>query len=700
MTPRRMAENAVTARTCPVFLCYRHADAREHARWIYGCLQGAHVTLDGERRTLEIYFDQAAPAVGDWHAVHGVHLERAKAMIVVVTPGLRSDFRSEGESDWVQHELDWWVRHRTAAPIVFDTTGDERFVPPQLRRRWPNVQRIETDLNELSRLPDAERSDRQRMIVQRVLEGIEQSQATVVAQDVARLRGLVRGLHVALWVAVVLFATAGSLAWLAWATAGQAQAERSRADLERRAVLRLASFRELRDLREAARGLWPLDDLDENAVEDWLERADRLVATLEADPDGGPGHLAVRERLRRRVAELDERDERADLETRWWLDQLDLLIDEVEAFRDPERGLVRGTSTDHGWGVASRIRRARDLTRRSLESDAAVAVWRRARTEIRTHPAYGGLDLSPQFGLLPLGPDPRSTLWEFAELSTGSAPSRDQSGELVIGADCGIVFVLVSGGRFTMGTHDDAGSALLERDELPPHEVELAPFFLSKFEVTQHQWLALTGENPSTANPDNEHPRVQRMFSITPYSPRYPVEGVTWHDCKLVLERVGLALPTEAQWEYAARAGSGTHWWTGDTLESISGHENLAGRSSVELLRAMGQYFRHCDVVDDPFPLNGPVGALSPNPFGLFDVHGGVMEWCEDAVAPYETKPRAGDGLRSAAAGGHRVFRGGSFMFAPAASRATNRRSGGPDSKDDDLGVRPARSITRWSGGR
>src|SRR6185503_913802 len=146
---------------------------------------------------------------------------------------------------------------------------------------------------------------------------------------------------------------------------------------------------------------------------------------------------------------------------------------------------------------------AATITERSLTGADARQRWAEACASIadeRSCPAYRGLKLEPQLGLLPIGRDLDSKLWEFAHLMSGNPPSRGAGGRLVLQEDSGIVLVLLPGGTFTMGAQagdPDAPSfdEWAEWTEGPPHEVQVSPFFLSKYELTQGQWLRLMGVN-------------------------------------------------------------------------------------------------------------------------------------------------------------------------------------------------------------
>src|SRR5262249_25075170 len=151
---------------------------------------------------------------------------------------------------------------------------------------------------------------------------------------------------------------------------------------------------------------------------------------------------------------------------------------------------------------------------------------------------------------------------------------RGADGRLVMKDGTGIVFVLIPAGRFWMGAQAASPSGRnvdpqADANESPVHEVSLDAYFLSKYEMTQDQWLRLAGKNPSLYSPgDGINGKLVTLL--------HPVENVSWIDCTIVLSRLALELPTEAQWEYGARAGTSTPWWTGSEKTSLRGAGNLA----------------------------------------------------------------------------------------------------------------------------
>jgi formylglycine-generating enzyme required for sulfatase activity len=332
----------------------------------------------------------------------------------------------------------------------------------------------------------------------------------------------------------------------------------------------------------------------------------------------------------------------------------------------------------HGNGVADVERRlafARTVRTRTI----GAPQWAEAIASIASLaecPQYGGLVLAPQEGLVPIGRDPGSGLWEFWDVATGERPERDADGYMRVTEGMGLVFVLLPGGRFHMGAVRPSPARPLGSSNVDPRAqldesgqsgpVTVAAFFLSKYEMTQGQWLRCVGENPS-GNQGSDESRVRQPLTC-------PVEQVSWEICDRVLTRLGLVLPTEAQWEYACRAGTTLVWYTGNDPESVSGAA-------------------HAEEPEGDRP--APVGGYRPNAFGLHDVIGNVYEWCRDWYVPYSVPVRGGDGLRQAPSGLRkvRVLRGGDWGSDSKNLRSAARFQASAQFRLESLGVRPARPV-------
>ena len=378
-------------------------------------------------------------------------------------------------------------------------------------------------------------------------------------------------------------------------------------------------------------------------------------------------------------------------EDRWWHAQLVRLVGAIDDFADADLGLVRGLSPQHGWGVERRLEFARSLEERTLGGPEVRAAWESTCAEIRDParaPAYGGLELAPQLGLVPLGRDPDSGLYEFAELATGLPPRRGADGRLQRGPEASVVFVLLPGGKTRLGAQ--RGDPELPNydpeateEEGPVQSVELAPFFLSKYELTQGQWERFTGARPSK-NLEGTVLHGRQMSALS------PLERVSWVEAERQLARLGWTLPTEAQWEYAARAGTETPWWTGAEVASLAGAANLSDRAA----RANGAAWQaFSDELDDGHFVHAPTGSFAPNPFGLHDVIGNVYEWCRDAYGDYGLRVAPLDGLRLGGNGVTRVVRGGSYSSAARGARSSKRDSAPPELTNEAIGLRPARAL-------
>jgi formylglycine-generating enzyme required for sulfatase activity len=230
-------------------------------------------------------------------------------------------------------------------------------------------------------------------------------------------------------------------------------------------------------------------------------------------------------------------------------------------------------------------------------------------------------------------------------------------------ADCPDM-VMIPGDSFVMGGKTDPRlNYKPEPDEIPQRSVSVPSFALGKHEVTQGQWQALMGENPSDYIDGDKN---------------LPVETVSWNEAKEFAKRLSAKtgktyrLPTEAEWEYAARAGSSALFSFGDDVG------------------ALGQYAW--------YGLNSgghihPVGQKEPNKFGLHDMHGNVWEWVEDCYQPtYEGAPTDGSALQKAGAC-QRNNRGGSWVNSAMNLRSDHRHKMGAGTRGTFVGMRLARTL-------
>ncbi len=456
--------------------------------------------------------------------------------------------------------------------------------------------------------------------------------------------------------------------------------ERDVAIAEKENVLRLADMKKLEELRAEADELWPADEAHVPALLAWIDRADDLLGRREQ-------HERTLAELRASgSADASGRVTFDDDERQWWHDTLAGFVAELGAFAgDGARGTTRGA-------LARRLEFARTLRARSIDEHRMD--WQRTILEISDPercPAYGGLVIAPQLGLVPLGRDRASGLHEFAHLASGAPALRDADGKLAIGDETGVVLVLLPGGTFAEGAQSsNAGvpnfDAQALPDESPPTAVTLAPFFISKFEMTQAQWARIAGANPSF------YPAGSRTMDGETLGWTNPVEQITWTDARTQLARLALRLPTEAQWEFAARAGTSTPWWTGATRETLAGAINIADEAARRM-NADWETIADWVGFDDGFPVHAPVDALRPNPFGLHHACGNVAEWCEDCTLMYSSARRPGDGLLLGDELDFKVTRGGTLAGSASDARSSARAPFHKDVSRSYLGVRPARQV-------
>ncbi|MBU0754149.1 MAG: SUMF1/EgtB/PvdO family nonheme iron enzyme, partial [Planctomycetes bacterium] len=377
------------------------------------------------------------------------------------------------------------------------------------------------------------------------------------------------------------------------------------------------------------------------------------------DPDALKEQLAA---LERQIADLDREVsirrswKYEDAEIQWQHDTLYGLVSALEALLDDEGGTLKD--------VRRRLEFAETVKEKSILEHGAA--WDEAIASIADKagcPQYNGLVIEPIIGFVPIGRDPTSGLWEFAHLQTGEIPERSADGKLMLTEEMGLVFVLIPGGAFNMGAVRPAegnpiGSPNVdpeaESNEGPVHEVTLKPFLLSKYEMTQGQWLGFTGDNPSRYGPGG-------VFGGKEVNLLHPVEQVSWEDCSKILHQLKLRLPSESEWEYAARAGTCTVFWTGDEAETLQGAANVADLFCKN--NGGPSSWPYEEALDDGYVVHAPVGSFSANDFGLHDIHGNVSEWCQDIYVGYESTPT--DGTANIRGSSSRVRRGGSWYYGP-----------------------------------
>jgi serine/threonine protein kinase/formylglycine-generating enzyme required for sulfatase activity len=327
----------------------------------------------------------------------------------------------------------------------------------------------------------------------------------------------------------------------------------------------------------------------------------------------------------------------------------------------------------------------------------AIAAVRDPAGPYGQHP----IDLAPQFGLVPIGRNPVTGLWEFYDLRSAwdgeadpseiAVPQHDEQGRIQVGDDTGIVFVLLPGGQTTVGAQSatpdgpnydpDAGASMG-----PVRTLQLQPYFVARHELTQGQWLRLWAGDAHMREPSRLKAGLI-LFSSVPLKNSLvthanPVENVDWFACDWLLRLHGLQLPTTAQWEHACRAGTTTTWSCAES--ELVDHANLSDATPEAAGTGWAKYMPW----DDGCASHAGVGWFAPNRFGLHDMHGNVWEWCSDSFSEFtdsEGRPRPGDACRG--------VRGGSFMTSAGDARSAFHRWPAPVLRLPDLGVRAVREV-------
>lgn len=409
-------------------------------------------------------------------------------------------------------------------------------------------------------------------------------------------------------------------------------------------------------IARAADDLWPLDMATLQDMGDWLGAADDLLSRV-------PDHRA----------RLESIGSTRDPENAFAAAELATILDACARLADPDapNGLADVRERRHtveSWSAAA--------------SGDHASAWRTAGEAIARDGRFAGLTLTPQLGLVPVGPDPISGLWEFAALRTGDVPSRDREGRLVLAAGSAVVLVLVPGGTSELGAQAVDPTAPLYDPDAHEREtryrVDLAPYLIGKHEVTQSQWLRIAGSDPSRYHARSEFYE----------GPMQAADSITWLQARDALRRVGLELPTEAQWEHAARAGTTTPVWCGETLDVGDERAGNVADRCMSALRPHG-----LAPWDDGVIAIAEIGRFAPNPFGLHDVIGNVMEWCRDVYRPPRGEHTPGDALHIVDRGGEYALRGGAFIAPVVDARSSARNRYPADHAAYFVGVRVARNL-------
>ncbi|QDZ26738.1 formylglycine-generating enzyme family protein [Noviherbaspirillum sp. UKPF54] len=293
----------------------------------------------------------------------------------------------------------------------------------------------------------------------------------------------------------------------------------------------------------------------------------------------------------------------------------------------------------------------------------------------------------------------------------------------------GMRLVLVPAGEFLMGS-DETPDALAKdypqyerrrfielSDEAPVHRVRIThPFYLGQYEVTVGQFrkfLELSGYVPQSVadgtggygyNPDYDPRTSPRGDAFDGRNPKYswrnpgfpqddkhPVVNVTWNDAVALAEwlskREGVRyrLPTEAEWEYAARAGTRTRYDSGDDPQSLP---TVANTFDADTQKNWPQWKQYALAGHDGFAFTAPVGSFAPNAFGLYDMHGNAWEWVADWYDENYYARSPTDDPQGPADGSVRVRRGGSWHTWALYARSSYRNWNNPDTRYTLVGIR------------
>lgn len=315
----------------------------------------------------------------------------------------------------------------------------------------------------------------------------------------------------------------------------------------------------------------------------------------------------------------------------------------------------------------------------------------------------------------------------LGSLNFATADEPKAIGEKQIISSIGMKFMLVPSGEFMMGSGESAkvmaeffnktfGEDLLTADsfkeELPRHRVRInKPFYLGTTHVTRGQFRHFVEDSGYKTDAEKDrvlgtcgwNPRKNKYEFSRDFSWRYtgfeqtdehPVVMVSWNDamafCKWLSQKEGKTyrLPTEAEWEYACRAGTKTRYYCGDEPEGLAEIGNVRDAA----YKAKFPKEEYAIKANDGYVYTAPVGQFKPNAFGLCDMHGNAWQWCSDRYGADYYGMSSVDDPTGPSTGEWHVLRGGSWCFCPSGIRSAGRFWYSPDDRNDTTGFRVART--------
>jgi formylglycine-generating enzyme required for sulfatase activity len=316
-----------------------------------------------------------------------------------------------------------------------------------------------------------------------------------------------------------------------------------------------------------------------------------------------------------------------------------------------------------------------------------------------------------------------------AARAEGPPPARKTEPDKTVTNSLGMRLVLIPPGEFVMGLnvsferldrdfpkfteaspYHDHRPRTHELTDMEPHRVRITkPFYMGVHEVTIGQFKRFVAETGFQTEPERDgtggygvdlktkawstgrETRYNWRNTGFPQGDDHPVVNITWADAVAFCDWLGkkegkkYRLPTEAEWEYACRAGATTHYSFGNDFEQLPRYANTFDASSA---RVFPEWARWAVKGDDGFAFTAPVGSFKPNPFGLYDMHGNVWEWCSDWYGENTYTTSALDDPKGPPAGGRRSRRGGGWHVWPLYCTSFYRNYNTPQSRYLNLGLR------------